>query len=146
MLLLLSLLRHTLRLILLFRAQLMLKDERRKIDQLELPRRKCVIQFILEQPPEETVHYWLLSKPGEETDLCFTDPKHEVDLFVVCDLRALTAAWMGHSTFEAEIDADRICLSGDELMARTLTRWLVRSSYADVLNHPACEETRRSSG
>lgn len=26
----------------------------------------------------------------------------------------------------------RICLTGDGLMARTLTRWLVRSSYADV--------------
>jgi DNA-binding HxlR family transcriptional regulator len=126
-------------------AQLLMWNIRRKIDQLELPRRKCVIQFLLEDPPEEAINYWILSKPGEETDLCFTDPKHEVDLFVVCDLRALTAAWMGHSTFEAEIAAERICLTGDELMARTLTRWLVRSSYADVLN-PACEEMRRSTG
>lgn len=124
-------------------ARLLMWNIRRKVDKLELPRRKCVIQFMLEDPPNEQANYWLLSKPGEETDLCFTDPKHEVDLFVVCDLRALTAAWMGHSTFEAEIAAGRICLTGDDLMARTLTTWLVRSSYAEIAGGTFSEDRRR---
>ena len=34
----------------------------------------------------------LVAKPGEEPDLCYTDPKFEMDLFVVCELRALTSA------------------------------------------------------
>ncbi|MEQ9814142.1 MAG: helix-turn-helix domain-containing protein [Azospirillaceae bacterium] len=125
-------------------AQLLMWNIRRKVDQLELPRRKCVIQFVLENPPDDTANYWLLSKPGEETDLCFTDPKHEVDLFVVSDLRALTAAWMGHSTFEAEIAAGRIYLTGDERMSRTLTRWLVRSSYADIADGASLEVRRNA--
>lgn len=124
-------------------AQLLMWNIRRKVDRLELPRRKCVIQFVLEDPPNEQANYWLLSKPGEETDLCFTDPKHEVDLFIICELRALTAAWMGHSTFEAEIEAGRICLTGDDLMARTLTKWLVRSSYADLAGGTSTESKRR---
>ena len=123
-------------------AQLLMWNIRRSINQLELPRRKCVIQFVLNEPPDDPVNYWLLSRPGEETDLCFTDPKHEVDLFVVCELRALTSAWMGHSTFKAEISAGRIWLTGDDLMGRTLTRWLVRSSFAENAGDATPEHQR----
>ncbi|WP_353472817.1 helix-turn-helix domain-containing protein [Salipiger sp. H15] len=113
-------------------ARMLMWNIRRKIDLLELPKRKSVIQFRLDDPPNGTAKYWLVAKPGEETDLCFADPKHDVDLYVVADLRALTSAWMGHSSFEAEIEAGRITLTGHDLLARTLTRWLVRSSYAQI--------------
>lgn len=123
-------------------ARLLMWKIRGKIDRLQLPKPKCVIQFILNDPPNDTAHYWLVAKPGEETDLCYTDPKFDVDLFVVCDLRALTSAWMGHSTFEAEIDSGRISLTGHNLMERTLTKWLMRSSFADVSK--ATRDERRS--
>lgn len=113
-------------------ARLLMWKIRSKIDLLQLPKRKSVIQFILHDAPNETAQYWLVARPGEETDLCYTDPKFDVDLYVVCELRALTSAWMGHSTFEAEIDKGRITLTGHDLMARTLTKWLMRSSFAEV--------------
>ncbi len=113
-------------------ARFLMWNIRGKIDLLQLPRRKSVIQFILKDPPNETANYWLVAKPGEEVDLCYTDPKFDVDLFVVCELRALTSAWMGHSTFEEEIGNDRISLMGNDLMSRTLTKWLTRSSFAEV--------------
>ena len=113
-------------------ARLLMWKIRGKIDLLHMPKRKSVIQFILHDTPQETANYWLVAKPGEETDLCFTDPKFDVDLFVVCDLRALTSAFMGHSTFKGEMDRGTISLSGDEVLARTLTKWLVRSSFAEV--------------
>jgi len=115
---------------------------RRKIDLLQLPKRKSVIQFILNDPPNETANYWLVAKPGEEIDLCYTDPKLDVDLYVVCELRALTSAWMGHSTFEAEIGGGRISLTGHDVMARTLTKWLMRSSFADVAKSTTAGERR----
>ena len=113
-------------------ARMLMWNIRGKINQLQLPKRKSVIQFILSDEPNETVNYWLVAKPGEEIDLCYTDPKFDVDLFVVSGLRDLTSAWMGHSTFEAEMDAGRITLTGHDLMAKTLTKWLIRSSYADL--------------
>lgn len=113
-------------------ARLLMWKIRGKIDLLQLPKRKSVIQFILNDPPNGTANYWLVAKPGEETDLCYTDPRFDVDLYVVCELRALTSAWMGHSTFEAEIGGGRISLTGHDLMARTLTRWLMRSSFAEI--------------
>ncbi len=114
-------------------ARLLMWKVRGKIDLLQLPKRKSVIQFILHDAPNETANYWLVAKPGEDTDLCFTDPKFDVDLYVVCELRALTSAFMGHSSFEGEIERGQISLSGHDLLARTLTKWLMRSSYAEVL-------------
>ncbi|WP_209428396.1 helix-turn-helix domain-containing protein [Pararhodobacter sp. SW119] len=113
-------------------ARLLMWKIRGEIDLLQLPRKKCVIQFILNDPPNETANYWLVAKPGEETDLCYTDPRFDVDLYVVSDLRSLTSAWMGHSSFQSEIEAGRIALTGNDLMVRTLTKWLVRSSFADI--------------
>ena len=113
-------------------ARMLMWSIRGKIDLLQLPKRKSVIQFMLKDPPKETLNYWIVAKPGEETDLCYTNPKFEVDLYVVCELRALTSAWMGHSSFEEEIESGRIALMGHDVMARTLTKWLMRSSFADV--------------
>lgn len=42
---------------------------------------------------------WLVAKPGEDTGLCFVDPKFDVDLCMVDDMRAFTSAWTGHSYF-----------------------------------------------
>ena len=113
-------------------ARLLMWNIRGKIDLLQLPKRKSVIQFILNDAPNETASYWLVAKPGEETDLCYNDPKLDVDLYVSGELRALTSAWMGHSTFEAEIESGLISLTGHDLMARTLTKWLARSSFAEI--------------
>ena len=113
-------------------ARMLMWSIRGKIDLLQLPKRKSVIQFMLKDPPKETLNYWIVAKPGEETDLCYTDPKFEIDLYVICDLRALASAWMGHSTFEEELASGRIELVGHDIMARTLTKWLKRSSFADV--------------
>jgi DNA-binding HxlR family transcriptional regulator len=121
-------------------ARLLMWNIRRKIDLLQLPKRKSVIQFILRDQPNEPANYWLVAKPGEETDLCYTDPRFDVDLYVVGELRALTSAWMGHSTFASEIGAGRISLTGHDLMARTLTKWLMRSSFADVSKRTSNEE------
>ncbi len=125
-------------------ARMLMWNIRRKIDLLQLPKRKSVIQFILNDPPKETANYWLVAKPGEETDLCYTDPKFDVDLFVVCELRALTSAWMGHSSFEEEMQGGRISLTGHDLMERTLTKWLMRSSFADVAKRSPVEDRRAS--
>ncbi|WP_281684629.1 winged helix-turn-helix transcriptional regulator [Thalassobaculum salexigens] len=117
-------------------ARLLMWKIRGKIDLLQLPKRKSVIQFILGDEAGATANYWLVAKPGLETDLCFADPKLDVDLYVVCELRALTSAWMGHSTFRQEIASGRISVSGHDLLARTLTRWLIRSSFADIAKSP----------
>lgn len=124
-------------------ARMLMWNIRRKINRLELPRQKCVIQFTLKDSPRETSNYWLVVKPGMETDLCLKNPAADIDLFVVAQLRALTSAWMGHTSFEHELESGGITLIGHDLLARSLTRWLVRSSFATVAkNAPSAPERR----
>jgi DNA-binding HxlR family transcriptional regulator len=113
-------------------ARMLMWNIRAKINKLELPRKRCVIQFILRDESKDKVDYWLVSNPGLETDLCYTNPRFDVDLFLTCELRSLTSAWMGHSSFEQELEAGHIVLTGHEVMARNLTKWLIRSSFADT--------------
>ncbi|PWV98885.1 HxlR family transcriptional regulator [Hoeflea marina] len=113
-------------------ARLLMWNIRRKINRLELPQHACVIQFTLKHPPGAPVSYWLVFKPGIEPDLCYADQGFPVDLFIISELRALTSAWMGHSSFETEIAAGRISLVGHQIMARNLTKWLITSSYAGI--------------
>jgi DNA-binding HxlR family transcriptional regulator len=123
-------------------AQMLMWNLRRRIDQLELPLRDCVMQFTLKQDGKEDAYYWLLIRPGMEPDLCRMNPGFNVDLFIVCELRALTSAWMGHTSFQSEIDAGRITLIGHGGLSRTMTRWLVRSCYASLSD--AAPATRAS--
>ncbi len=111
--------------------RLLMWNIRRKIDKAVLPRRKSVVEFILTMANEPAVHYWLILKPDAENDLCVIDPHNDVDLYVTADLRALTSAYMGHSSFLTEIDRGRISLIGNKGMADTITKWLLRSSLAE---------------
>lgn len=111
-------------------AQMLMWNIRRKINRSELPLHKCVIQFTLNDAPNDPANYWLIFKPGVAPDICYVDQGFNVDLFIVSELRALTSAWMGHTSFEAEIAEERITLVGHEVMARNLTKWMIRSSFA----------------
>ena len=81
----------------------------------------------------------MVSTPGSEPDLCSTHPGFNVDLFIACDLRSLTSAWIGHTTFHSEIKAGRIALIGHSGLARTMTKWMVRSCYATMDEEAAPE-------
>lgn len=113
-------------------AQMLMWNLRRKIDQMELPLRACAIQFTLKETHKGDAFYWIVIRPGMEPDLCRTNPGLSVDLFIVCELRALASAWMGHSSFASEMEAGRITLVGHSGLARTMTRWMVRSCFATL--------------
>lgn len=119
-------------------ARVLMWNLRRKIDYTALPPRRAVVQFTLREPGAQDFVAWLLLRPGRGTDLCMVDPRDDIDLFVTADLRAFTEAFMGHSDFAAEIERGRIELIGDAAMAASLSKWLIRSSFA-----PAAEARRR---
>jgi len=112
-------------------AKLLMWNVRRNISTINLPQRKSTIQFILHNSPDATVNYWLVVKPGLETDLCLSDPGYEVDLFLTCDLGAFAAAWMGRSSFRREIDRGAITLIGNQVMADSLTEWLIGAGFGN---------------
>jgi hypothetical protein len=49
----------------------------------------------------------------------------------------MTAVWMGLSTLKAEIDAGRIELTGDKMLAHSMQNWLGLSPFAKEKNRVA---------
>lgn len=114
-------------------ARMLMWNVRRKMNTASFSRtRRTVIQFIFPDAPEADRNFWLVAKPGAPVDLCSIDAGHNVDLFVTAELKAMTAAWIGDTTFAREISAERIQLIGDPVLIRTIDRWLVRSIYAQA--------------
>lgn len=112
--------------------RLLMWNMRRNLRPDPMPRRRVVIEFSFHTLPEDEGRYWLIVAPDAPVDLCSIDPAYEIDLLVTADLRAMTSAWMGMSSFERELQAGRIVLDGDAQLAATFTRWIGRSGLASA--------------
>jgi len=108
---------------------LLMWDMRRHLDPVPLPARRCTVLFFYPEQPPPRQHYWLIIN-GSDVDICSTDPGFEIDLYVTCPLRSMTAIWMGIATVRAEIEADRLELDGDPDLASSMQRWLGLSPFA----------------
>lgn len=113
-------------------AQLLMWDMRRSLDPTPLPKRRSVIQFQYPDAPQGLRVYWLIVKPDGEIDLCSVDPGFDVDLYVSCDLRTMTAIWMGYDTVRAAVAAKRLMLVGDRDLQSSMQAWLGLSPFAKV--------------
>jgi DNA-binding HxlR family transcriptional regulator len=114
---------------------LLMWDMRRNLGQTPIPHKRCVIQFLYPKLTSKQRH-WLVVDRGA-VDLCLIDPGFEVDLYVVGDLRAMTAIWMGLTTVCAEVQAGRLKVTGDPSLKRSMQAWLGLSPFAK-------EKARRS--
>jgi DNA-binding HxlR family transcriptional regulator len=109
---------------------LLMWDMRRNLDPAPMPDRRCVVQFLYPELPVAKRHWWLIVSPGEKVDLCSVDPGLDVDLYVVTDLRAMTAIWMGLANLSDEVRVGRVQVTGDAGLARSMTTWLGLSPFA----------------
>jgi DNA-binding HxlR family transcriptional regulator len=107
---------------------LLMWDMRRNLNPTPMPHRRCVVQFVYPELPAKQ-RYWLVIDRGT-VDLCYIDPGYDVDLYVVGDLRAMTAIWMGLTTVRAEVKAGRLTLTGDADLKRAMQSWLGLSPFA----------------
>jgi DNA-binding HxlR family transcriptional regulator len=107
---------------------LLMWDMRRNLNPTPMPDKRCVVQFVYPELATKQ-RYWLVVEQGT-VDLCYIDPGYEVDLYVVGDLRAMTAIWMGLTTVRAEVQAGRLTLTGDAALKRAMQNWLGLSPFS----------------
>jgi len=111
-------------------VQLLMWDMRRNLDPEPLPARRVTIQFKYPDAPVNQRTWWLIVTPREGTDLCSVDPGFDVDLYVVSDLRSMTAIWMGLDNVRAAVRDERVKLTGDRKLAADMQTWLGCSPFA----------------
>lgn len=113
-------------------AQLLMWDMRRRLVVDEMPARRTVIQFRYPERPPIERSWWLIVEPGMPIDLCWVDPGFDVDLYVSTDLRTMTAIWMGVEGVQDALSDERMHLTGNRDLARSIQRWLGLSPFATV--------------
>lgn len=113
-------------------AQLLMWDMRRNLDPAPMPDRKSVIHFQYPEQPVNARTWWLVVEPSTAVDLCSVDPGFDVDLYVSCDLKTMTAIWMGYETVRGALAGRRMLLTGDKKLAANIQTWLGLSPLAKV--------------
>lgn len=108
---------------------LLMWDMRRNLDPTPIPPRRCTIQFQYPELSAARKNWWLVVE-GRDVDLCGVDPGFEVDLYVECSLRTMTAIWMGLTNVQAELNAGRLEINGDKFLASSMHKWLGLSPFA----------------
>jgi hypothetical protein len=108
---------------------LLMWDMRRGIDPSPFPPGRSTIQFVYPEVEEKRRNYWLVVDGGE-VDLCYADPGFDVDLWVRCPLRVMTAIWMGYSTLRSEMASGAVEVDGMPALVRSMPTWLGLSSFA----------------
>lgn len=111
-------------------AKLLMWDMRRSLNTTPMPARRSVIQFQYPEAAAQHRHWWLIVAPGAPVDLCSVDPGFDVDLYVVCNLRVMTAIWMGLDTVAGALAAERMTLTGERNLATKMQSWLGLSPFA----------------
>jgi len=105
---------------------------RAKVDTTYFRAGRTVIRFHLNDVEGTSAITWLIARPGADVELCIKDPKFDVDLYVETTSKALASVWLGYSSLAAEIDHERIFLSGDPLLIKTFDDWLVKCPYGEA--------------
>jgi DNA-binding HxlR family transcriptional regulator len=106
---------------------------RRWINLSELPLQRIVMRFHFNDKGLAYDTYWLVVQPGaDQPELCTADPGMEIDLYIETNTLSLAGIMIGRSTIAREIDNGGLFLSGNARLARTMDRWLTRSSYVSV--------------
>ncbi|MCL7940574.1 helix-turn-helix transcriptional regulator [Halomonas sp. ATCH28] len=112
---------------------LLMWDMRRNLDPEPLPPQRVTIQILYHDVTPGRAKWWLIiDKSGEDgiVDLCRKDPGHDVDLYVVSDLRTMTTIWMGLMTVAEALASGKLRLTGARQLQASMQRWLGLSVFA----------------
>ncbi|MFN0113638.1 MAG: winged helix-turn-helix transcriptional regulator [Paracoccaceae bacterium] len=97
-----------------------------------LPLRRVTMRFHFSGVVPGPNCYWLVAQPGATTDICTTDPGTDVDLYVETTAVSLAAVMLGRSTIAREVDEERLFLSGDPQLIRTIDDWFPKEDGSDI--------------
>lgn len=113
---------------------LLMWDMRRNLDPAPLPPQRVTIQFLYHDVSPGRAKWWLIVDKSSEdgvVDLCRKDPGHDVDLYVVSDLRTMTAIWMGLMSVAEALACGKLQSTGARQLQASMQSWLGLSIFAD---------------
>lgn len=114
-----------------FDPDLLMWDMRRRINLEELPPSQTCICFEFTDVPSNKSHYWLVGS-SRGLELCISDPRFDVDLYVTTDVRTMTLVWNGDLTLSKKVEDGSIDLHGPRELRSAFQSWLQLSLFAGI--------------
>jgi len=114
-----------------FDPDLLMWEMRRRIDLDAFPSKQTCIHFKFTDVPSNKSNYWLLGS-SKGVELCISDPKFDVDLFVTTDIRTMTRVWNGDVNLASRIEDGSIDLHGPKNLQTAFRSWLQLNMFAGV--------------
>ena len=118
--------------------QLLLWDMHRNIDHAATPSGRTVVQFRFPDLPAKVRDWWLVIMPGEEADVCDTDPGYPVTVTLTATLRHMTQIWRGDLSWPESLRTGVLVVHGQAELRRAVPGWFTLSPFASV-PRPAAE-------
>ena len=103
-------------------------------------RSRLVFQFRFTDPGLEYDKYWAPMKPEFPTEICSTIADFEVDLFIETNCMSLSSILLSRTSIARELESGRLFLSGDAMIARTMSRCFYQRSKEDALQVPQLKD------
>ena len=75
-------------------------------------------------------NWWLIVAPEGKVDLYSIEPGFDVDLYVSVDLKTMTEIWMGLNTVCRAIEQEKMYLTGNRNIERSMQTWLGLSPFS----------------
>jgi len=102
----------------------------RAVDPEKLVGNDTVIRFEFTDHARQKI-WWLLIQ-GPKVDLCFKDPKRDVDIFFTSTVRTMADVWMGDRTYKEALRSGDLDIQGPVALTRNVSAWLRPSIFADA--------------
>jgi hypothetical protein len=115
-------------------AGFLMWNVRRRVDRDRLPDRRVVVCFRFSGIPRTyrgPRQFWLMLERAS-VEICIEDPGVEIDLVVDADLAAMTAVWLGDTSFDEAVRSKAVHVMGPTRLASAFPSWLMLSHYAGV--------------
>jgi DNA-binding HxlR family transcriptional regulator len=117
-------------------VSLLMWDMHRRVRPDHFLPRRVVVAFEFRDVVKARRRWWLVSEGGE-VDLCVTDPGYEVDLFILTDLRTMTAVWIGDKRLGQAMASGQLEVHGPHQLRAKFSSWLGLSPFATVKDQRA---------
>lgn len=111
-------------------VELLMYDICRRLDARNLPGGETVIHFSF--PALETFAQWWIVIDDAKRELCVVHPGKDADVRIAADVRAMVEVYAGDLPLADARRAERIGVTGDRALVRSIDAWLPRMSLAHV--------------
>ncbi len=112
-------------------------DIQRRIDTTALPDGETVLN--VQFTDLKKFRQWWLICQGSDVDLCYEDPGKDVDCYIAGSARDMIDVWMGTLPLQRAMQSERIQVTGDRHLSRSLPKWFKLAIYAGT-GRPSAQE------